>query len=242
MEKRRAGFTLIEILIALVIMLVGILGIVTLFPPAIKNTAEANRDTEVGFFANTIKTAIEQAMRSAAPGSPVRLELIGLPNNGVMKFPLPKPPGDNQKSKYYMFPRGNVHYPPGGPQMVEEPPAGEGENFEGTSSDKKVYSPCSQSAQSGTTEYLKKFQEDFRKSATGGKGGDTTGPSTEDMKRAFTTICNYSYAFDVVRPELLPYYKFRIKIYSNYENQKKALSDDKIQFETFWIIFSSNGD
>lgn len=234
MKGYRKGFTLIEILIALVIMLVGILGIITLFPLAIKNTAEATKDTEIGFFANTIKTSLEHAMRSAPPGSPVLLKLAGLPK-GEMKFPLPKYPEGGGESKYYMFPPTNLQYPPGGPAVVETPPAGEGENFEGTSSDKRVYYPCVQGAED---EYLKKLAAEMRKSP----GGEQTGASP-NLEKTITTLCTLSYAFDVYRPEPLPYYKFRIKVYPNYENQIKGNPPpESIKFESFWIIFSSNGD
>ncbi len=250
--KNKRGFTLIEILIALVIMLVGILGIVVLFPFAIKNTADASRDTEIGFAASTIKTALEQAMRSTAPGEPVNLVLNGLPQ-GRMKFPLPKPPQDpNSSGKFYMFPPANVHYPPGGQAVTEQPPAGEGENFEGTSSDKKVYSPCAPGAKNETRDYLKSVDEEDRGSKGGGQntqthrgskgGGQNTQTQRDDIESKYPEICGYSFAFDVQRPEQLPYYNFRIKVYANYENQKKVLSDNKIEFETFWIILSSNGD
>lgn len=238
MKYKNKGFTLIEILIALVIMLVGILGIIALFPLAIKNTGEATKDTEISFFANTIKTSLEHAMRSAPPGSPVLLKLVGLPK-GEMKFPLPKYPEGGGEGKYYMFPPSNLQYPPGGARVVESPPVGEGENFEGTSSDKRVYSPCVKGTESESEEYMKKLAEEMRKGMGG--GGQTGGEA--NIGKMFTAICNLSYAFDVNRPEPLPYYKFRIKVYSNYENQIKGNPPpEAIKFESFWIIFSSNGD
>lgn len=239
MKDRSSGFTLIEILIALVIMLVGILGIVTLFPLAIKNTGEATKDTEIGFFANSIKTSLEQAMRSAPPGGPALLKLVGLPK-GEMKFPLPKYPEGGGESKFYMFPPTNLQYPPGEQKVVEAPPVGEGENFQGTSSDGRVYSPCVKGAEAGseTEEYMRKLGEEMKKGSTGSPPGGNV-----NLEKRFPAICNLSYAFDVQRPEPLPYYRFRIKVYPNYENQIKGNPPpESIKFESFWIIFSSNGD
>jgi prepilin-type N-terminal cleavage/methylation domain-containing protein len=223
----KKGFTLIEILIALVIMLVGLLGIITLFPLAIKNTGEAMKDTEVGFLANFIKASLENGMRAAPPGGPVTVKLVGLPRD-QMKFPLPKyPTEEGGSSKYYMFPPTNKHYPPGGANIVAQPPVGEGENLEGTSSDKMVYNACPRDVtDSQVWERLKEL------------GGEA-----KDLGKEGVAICNLSYAFDVQRPEPIPYYKFRIKIYSHYEEQiKRGIKGEDINPETFWILLASNGD
>lgn len=63
-RNTRAGFTLIEILIALVVLFIGIVGIIALFPIGIKATRASVEDTNSALIAESIHHAIIIAMRN----------------------------------------------------------------------------------------------------------------------------------------------------------------------------------
>lgn len=87
LRKGDAGFTLIEILIALVLLMVGIVGILSLFPVAIKNVNSAVEDSASSNLAQSLYSSMTEAMRRPVTGV-VYLTHDGLPG-GMLNFPLP---------------------------------------------------------------------------------------------------------------------------------------------------------
>lgn len=64
-RRRDGGVTLIEILLALIIMVLGLVGILALFPPALQASKEAQEDTQAGITANSVANAMANAVRFA---------------------------------------------------------------------------------------------------------------------------------------------------------------------------------
>ncbi len=87
LRKSQAGFTLIEILISLVLLMVGICGILSLFPVAIKNVSDSVEDSAASNLAQSLYAAMTEAMRRPVAGV-VYLTHDGLPS-GQVNFPLP---------------------------------------------------------------------------------------------------------------------------------------------------------
>ncbi|MCC6741042.1 MAG: prepilin-type N-terminal cleavage/methylation domain-containing protein [Planctomycetia bacterium] len=87
LRRSNAGFTLIEILIALVLLMVGICGILSLFPVAIKNVSDSVEDSNASNLAQSLYSAMTEAMRRPVAGI-VWLSHDGLPS-GQINFPLP---------------------------------------------------------------------------------------------------------------------------------------------------------
>ncbi|MEK7467399.1 MAG: prepilin-type N-terminal cleavage/methylation domain-containing protein [Planctomycetota bacterium] len=84
---KNSGFTLIEILIALVILMVGICGVLSLFPVAIKNVSDSVEDSTASNLAQSLHSAMTEAMRRPVTGV-VTVTHDGLPA-GTLSFPLP---------------------------------------------------------------------------------------------------------------------------------------------------------
>ncbi len=89
---RRRGFTLIEILIALVVLFIGIVGIIALFPIGIESTRSSVQDTNAALIAESIHHAIILAMRNANAqgeawivhdGCPLQPSATSPPNSGT---------------------------------------------------------------------------------------------------------------------------------------------------------------
>jgi hypothetical protein len=86
--KAAGGFTIMEILIAMVILLVGVCGVLALFPVAIRATRQSCEDTLSSIIAESVGSALVQAMRlaplPASPGTPVRVRFVhdGCPAQG----------------------------------------------------------------------------------------------------------------------------------------------------------------
>lgn len=65
----RRGLTLIEILIALIILMVGLVGIFALFPVGIKSTQESVEDSTAALLAESFHHALIAAMRASRPAN-----------------------------------------------------------------------------------------------------------------------------------------------------------------------------
>lgn len=112
--KRETGLTLVEILIAIIILTIGMISILSLFPSSIKTTKFSVEDTMSANIAESVADALTGAMRSAIPenpqqNKPAEVTLIhdGLPN-GSYKFALPlpnDPPPD--KVRFFAHPANN---------------------------------------------------------------------------------------------------------------------------------------
>lgn len=86
-SRRSGGFTLIEILLALIILMVGIAGVLSLFPVGIKNVRDSVEDTTASNLAQSLNAAMTEAMRRPAAGM-VTVTHDGFPD-GRLSFPLP---------------------------------------------------------------------------------------------------------------------------------------------------------
>lgn len=62
-QRDRQGFTLIEILIAVVVLSIGLVGILAVFPTAIKKGAETAEDTYAGIIAQSLIDAVRVGVR-----------------------------------------------------------------------------------------------------------------------------------------------------------------------------------
>ena len=62
-----AGLTLIEILIAIIILTIGVISILSIFPPSIKSASSSIDDTVAAKIAESVSDALNIAMRSATP-------------------------------------------------------------------------------------------------------------------------------------------------------------------------------
>ncbi|MBI4713130.1 MAG: hypothetical protein HY762_07520 [Planctomycetes bacterium] len=93
------GLTLIEILIALIVLLIGVVSILALFPNAIRSTRTSIEDTVCAKIADSVCDALTIAMRSSIPenraaSKPAQATLVhdGLPgDNTSYTFALPLP-------------------------------------------------------------------------------------------------------------------------------------------------------
>lgn len=63
MRSRKKGFTIIEILIAIVILTVGILGILAIFPKAIESASKSIEDTYAGVIAQSVMDSVKTGIR-----------------------------------------------------------------------------------------------------------------------------------------------------------------------------------
>lgn len=64
MRRRPDGFTLIEILLALAVLAIGMVGIMALFPVGLDSSRRAIEDTTSANVAESVKAALVQAMRT----------------------------------------------------------------------------------------------------------------------------------------------------------------------------------
>jgi len=97
MRRGERGLTLIEILLALIIMVLGIVGILALFPPALQSGKEAMETTQAAISAQSVANALANGVRfanySAATGDWTVTLTHDLNNSGttsIYTFNLPK--------------------------------------------------------------------------------------------------------------------------------------------------------
>ena len=64
-HRRDRGVTLIEILLALIIMVLGVVGILALFPGALQQAAESMEDTQSAIVGESVAHALVNALRNA---------------------------------------------------------------------------------------------------------------------------------------------------------------------------------
>ncbi|MBI3097465.1 MAG: prepilin-type N-terminal cleavage/methylation domain-containing protein [Planctomycetes bacterium] len=83
----RAGFTLIEILLALVVLTVGLCGLLALFPVGIRSNKESTEDTMAALVAESVFQSVVRGMRESN-GSSVTFKHDGLPS-GTYTATLP---------------------------------------------------------------------------------------------------------------------------------------------------------
>lgn len=116
------GMTLIEILIALIVMVLGVLGIMALFPPALQSASESMEETNAAILAESVAHSLAEAFSAAeedkqSPKQMLRCTMshdmkAGDKTRGRYTFilpPLPSNPLTNQE--WYHFPSSVM--PPG---------------------------------------------------------------------------------------------------------------------------------
>lgn len=93
-RAHRGGFTLIEILIALTILVVGLVGLLALFPVAASSSNQSAQDSHGSILAKSIKNAVVDGVRSArivtqniggvdVPFYEIPFQHSGVPHEGV---------------------------------------------------------------------------------------------------------------------------------------------------------------
>ncbi|MCK5578814.1 MAG: prepilin-type N-terminal cleavage/methylation domain-containing protein [Planctomycetes bacterium] len=110
------GLTLIEILIAMIILSVGLIMVLTIFPVGIRSTKESTEDTYAAYLADSIVQALTQAMRTATPedrtgnkaGQVTLIHdgLTGANDSYIFELPLPVDPPLAQP-RYFLYPDPN---------------------------------------------------------------------------------------------------------------------------------------
>jgi hypothetical protein len=72
-RSAKEGLTLIEILIALIVMLVGLTGILAMFPPTLESARVSMQETTGAFVAESAGNAIAASFDLAPPGGPLTI-------------------------------------------------------------------------------------------------------------------------------------------------------------------------
>ncbi|MBI4833889.1 MAG: prepilin-type N-terminal cleavage/methylation domain-containing protein [Planctomycetes bacterium] len=114
------GLTLLEILMAVVILLLGLVGILSLFPAGIRSTNESVEERMAAFVADSVKEALNIAARSSNPedtvnNKPAKLKFThdGLEEkSSPFEFTLPLP-SDPAVLRYFVYtPEGTKELTP----------------------------------------------------------------------------------------------------------------------------------
>lgn len=111
MIKSKLGLTLIEILIAIIVLTIGVISILAIFPPSIKSASSSIEDTVAAKIAESVSDALNIAMRSATAetkdkASKAVIVHDGLPG-GSYEFALPlpvDPPPGRDKPRFFAHP------------------------------------------------------------------------------------------------------------------------------------------
>lgn len=90
-RRSDSGFTLIEILIAMAILMIGIVGILSLFPVGIKNVSDSVEDSTAANVAQSLYNAMTEAMRRPNSTGSVVLAHDGLQLVGAQTYTFPLP-------------------------------------------------------------------------------------------------------------------------------------------------------
>jgi len=109
----KSGLTLIEILIAIIVLTIGVISILAIFPPSIKSANSSIEDTVSAKIAESVTDALNIAMRSASTEDvtakkPSMAVIVhdGLPG-GSYEFALPlpvDPPPDRENPRFFAHP------------------------------------------------------------------------------------------------------------------------------------------
>ena len=68
MKQSKQGFTLMEILLAMSILIVGLVGILALFPAGLNATRKAMEDTNAALIAESVYSSLRASARQTTPG------------------------------------------------------------------------------------------------------------------------------------------------------------------------------
>jgi len=210
----RNGLTLIEILVAIIVLMIGVVGILALFPSAIKTTRYSVEDTISATIAESVADALTIAMRSGTPENakePAEATLVhdGLPN-GFYAFALPKPQ-DPAPAQLWVF-----AHPASDPKDVSSPRLNPNDAFK-----------------LGGTDFIKDVVDDIKK-----------GPDPTETYNQYAFTFTISRVDDIRDPKetgplfiAKPLYQFAISIYRLPPGYEPGKLPDK-PLKTFVMLIS----
>jgi Tfp pilus assembly protein PilV len=160
----RRGITLIEILLALIVMVLGVVGILALFPPALQQAAESMEDTQAAILGESVAHALVAAMRNADFDKATLRYKVTLTHD--LYSADPSASGNGEKGRYeFILPEGEkspaavpawYHYP----GAAKPPPHDPGAKIDLTSwdaeSDNRVFKLGGDGWMKATTDATKK--------------------------------------------------------------------------------------
>ena len=111
-RRTERGLTLIEILLAIIVMALGLVGIMALFPPALQTATESMEETQAAIVGESVAHALATAMANAVYDPATKRYVVWLSHDlragssrGRYEFVLPK--GDTDATgapKWYHYP------------------------------------------------------------------------------------------------------------------------------------------
>ncbi len=198
MRKRNRltrGFTLVEILIALVVLTIGLCGIVALFPAGVYSTRESMEDTTASQIAESVYAAIVVALRDAPSATQAYFIHDGTTPNGYL-FNLP------------IWPMGQPQ-PPTVAQLVKVPTMGTGTTL---APNNHLFQCAYVNPPGGPPNPLYPINGTCR-NIKGVPGATPPVPGFDPTEN----YDQYSFSFDLIRLGQLGLYEVRIGVYRNYE-------------------------
>lgn len=183
------GFTLIEILIALVVLTVGLCGIVALFPAGVYSTRESMEDTTAALIAESVYAAVIVALRDAPNSTQAYFVHDGTPQVTGYLFDLPQ------------WTPGQTH--PTVAQLVKVPTPNDGT----TPPPNNHVFQCAHDLGQGINP--------IQVACANIKGEPGADPPVAGFDPS-EYLDQYSYAFDLIRLGPLGLYEVRIGVYRNY--------------------------
>lgn len=122
---RRDGLTLIEILLAIIVMALGLVGILALFPPALQTANESMEETQAAILGESVSHALVSAMRNALVDAQSKDVTVYLAHDleagthkGRFEFVLPKGDQPNAAGEYQWY-----HFPSSATPPARDPGA-----------------------------------------------------------------------------------------------------------------------
>ena len=83
MKNHKNAFTLVEILLAMSVLIVGLAGILSLFPVGLNATKKAIEDTNAALIADSVYSALRAAAQQTLPGTQLRFFFDGMKDNQI---------------------------------------------------------------------------------------------------------------------------------------------------------------
>jgi type II secretory pathway pseudopilin PulG len=123
--RKNAGVTLIEILLATIVMAIGLVGILALFPPAIQSSKTSMEEAQAALVAESIKHALTAACKNSTWDATLSVYKISLThdlndggaNRNRIDLALPKLSVTNAWTRY----PGALSPPPNDPEPDKDP-------------------------------------------------------------------------------------------------------------------------
>lgn len=161
----RRGITLIEILLALIVMVLGVVGILALFPPALQQAAESMEDTQSAILGESVAHALVSALRNA------EFDRTTLRYRAVLTHDLyssdPGANGNGEKGRFeFILPEGEKtpgaipawwHYPSSAKPPANDPGAKIDLTSWDAEADNRVFKLGGDGWMKATTDHVKTF-------------------------------------------------------------------------------------